>query len=131
MENILQENLKLVEENPKVTEMDKFFRTDNGFIEVYYNPCAVSGGQLVYHEISDKMIREAHEKTKTPGDFYEYLDCCCRQYFIDINTPEFKSNFESLKNRKADLENCNRRTMHGLKKAAGVVPKRIHIGSER
>ena len=117
-------NSQLVEQNISEIDKDKFFMTDNGFTEVYFNPNADAGGQIVYNEISFDLIKEAAHKHKNTENFFNYLASGCTQYLIDINTPEFRGNFESFVNRKADLENCNSRTMAMMKKAAGLLPEK-------
>lgn len=124
-DHIRLSNEKLIEKNLTELEKDKFFMTDNGFTEVYYNPDADAGGQIVYNEISFDLIKEAAHKHRNTENFFNYLASGCTQYLIDINTPEFKGNFESFVNRKADLENCNSRTMAMMKKAAGLLPEKM------
>lgn len=118
-------NLKLVEKYGDKVNKDKFFKNPNGFTEVYYNPDATAGGQLVYNEISYDVIKDAAEKSKTTRQFFEYIDSCGSVSLIDIDTPDFKDNFESFLNRKADYQNCTSKTMNGLKKDAGLeIPNR-------
>lgn len=119
-------NCRVVAENYDKIDRDKFFKTDSGFTEVYYNPDADAGGQLVYNEISLDLIREAAQSSKKMQDFFSHLDSGCTQYLIDIGTPEFKGNLDSFISRKADFENCNTKTMRALKKAAGIVPEKSH-----
>lgn len=101
---------------------DKFFKTDGGITEVYYNPDANAGGQLVYIEASDDIIREAAERFKKPEDFFSHIEGMGRGYLIDVGTSEFRGNLESFINRKADFEGCTKKTMDGLKKAVGIKP---------
>lgn len=129
-EYIKEINSIFVENNYDKVDRDKFFKTDNGFIEVYYNPNANAGGQLVYNEISFDLIREAAQSGKRVQDFFSHLDSGCTQYLIDIDTPEFKSNLDSFMSRKADFENCNAKTMRELKKAAGIVPEKSHTDKD-
>lgn len=117
-------NEDIIKENLNELEKDKFFMTDNGFTEVYYNPDADAGGQLVYNDISFDLIKKAAHKHKNTENFFNYLASGCTQYLIDINTPEFRGNFESFINKKADLENCTSRTMAMMKKAAGLLPEK-------
>lgn len=126
MNSIKDENIKFIDANYGEVDRDKFFKTDNGFTEVYYNPDADAGGQLVYNEISFELIREAAQNGKKVQDFFNHLDSGCTQYLIDIDTPEFKGNLDSFINRKADFEKCNAKTMRELKKAAGIVPEKSH-----
>lgn len=123
-------NIQFVDANYGEVDRDKFFKTDNGFTEVYYNPNANAGGQLVYNEISFDLIREAAQSGKRVQDFFSHLDSGCTQYLIDIDTPEFKGNLDSFMSRKADFENCTAKTMRELKKAAGIVPEKSHTDKD-
>lgn len=123
-DNVKSKNQKFVDANYGEVDRDKFFKTDSGFTEVYYNPNANAGGQLVYNEISFDLIREATQNSKRVQDFFSHLDGGCTQYLIDIDTPEFKSNLDSFINCKADFEGCNKKTMNGLKKHAGIEHKK-------
>jgi hypothetical protein len=89
-------DVKFVEEQYGEITADKFFRTDSGITEVYYNPDANSGGQLVYIEASDNIIREAAQKSKKPEDFFSYIEGAGRGYLIDVGTSGFRGNFESF-----------------------------------
>ncbi len=108
---------------------DKFFKTDNGFTEVYYNPDSTAGGQIVYVQISENDIKEAAAHSKHPKDFFDHLSSIGKCCLIDIGTPEFQVNFESFVNRSADFEGCTKKTMDELKKSVGIMPK--HKDMER
>ena len=126
-------DIKFVEQTYGTITEDKFFKTDGGVTEVYYNPDANSGGQLVYIEASDDIIREAAEKFKKPADFFSHIEGMGRGYLIDVGTPEFRGNLESFMNRKADFDGCTKKTMDGLKKSVGIMPtkSRKHSDMER
>lgn len=115
-------NTRFINKNYDEIDRDKFFKTDSGFTEVYYNPDASAGGQLVYNEISFDLIREAVQNSKTVKDFFTHIDGGCTQYIIDIDTPEFRGNLDSFMRRKADFEGASKKTMHGLMKAVGIKP---------
>lgn len=115
-------NIKLVNDSEKHINKDKFFLTDDGVIEVYYNPDSIDGGQIVYNEIPNDLIQEA-SKFKTKDNFFEVIDSGCKQILIDISTPEFRENFKSYIDRKPDFEGINDKTMKGLMKHAGVKEK--------
>ena len=68
-EYLRESDIRFVEDNMSEFSKDKFFKTDNGVVEVYYNPDADAGGQLVYLEISNDDIRTAAVYRKT-GDFF-------------------------------------------------------------
>ena len=105
-------------------EDDKFFITEKGIKEMYYNPDADAGGQVVINEISKELIRESSKHNKDADDFFAYIDGGCNQYLIDIDTPEFKSTFLEFVNKKADFEGINDATVKGLKKYAGIDKKK-------
>ncbi len=113
------------------TNIDKFFVSDGKIMQAYYNPDATSGGQLVYNELDVSLIRDAAKKHKDRDGFFDYLGGMCTQYLIDIDTPEFKGNYESFINRKADFEGCTDKTMKALKKIAGVGKEKHHRETER
>lgn len=119
-EKLKQEDLKFVGQNYDDINKDKFFKTDNGITEVYYNPDANSGGQLVYLEISSTDIENASKECKTKNDFFAYIESAARGYLVDVGTPAFMENAKSFINRKADFEGCTDKTMKSLKKFAGV-----------
>ena len=116
-------DVKYVEQTYGDITADKFFKTDAGVTEVYYNPDADAGGQLVYIEASDNIIKEAAEKFKNPKDFFSHIEGMGRGYLIDAGTPEFRGNLDSFMSRKADFEGESKKTMHGLMKSVGIKPK--------
>ena len=52
-------DLKFVEQNYDAISKDKFYKTTNGVMEMYYNPDANAGGQFVELTISKDDILEA------------------------------------------------------------------------
>lgn len=117
-------NTQLVEKYADGVKRDKFFKNPNGYTEVYYNPDATAGGQLVYNEISHDVIKAASENTNNARQFFDYLSEYGTVSLIDIDTPEFRGNLESYLNRRANFEGCTTRTMNCLKKDAGIeIPK--------
>ena len=127
-EYLRESDIRFVEDNMSEFSKDKFFKTDNGVVEVYYNPDADAGGQLVYLEISNDDIRTAAVYRKT-GDFFNYIESAAKGYLIDVGTAEFMGNAKSFAERKADFELSTRKTMQELKKYAGAAPK--HRDMER
>ncbi len=117
-------NTRLVEQNYDKTERDIFLKTDGGVTEIYYNPDSNAGGQLVYIENSKNNILEAAKVGKTTEEFFSYLEGIGNGYLVDIDTPDFRDSFENFINCKADFEGCNKKTMNGLKKHAGVEHKK-------
>ncbi len=127
-EYLRESDVKFAERHSEELTADKFFKTGSGFTEVYYNPDAEAGGQIVYTEISEENIKEAAQ-SKQPRGFFDRLAENGRCYLIDAGAPEFRGNLESFINRKADLEGCTKKTMDGLKKVIGITPK--HKDMER
>lgn len=127
-EYLRESDVQFADRHSEKLTADKFFKTGSGFTEVYYNPDADAGGQLVYTEISEENIKEAAQ-SKQPRDFFDRLSENGRCYLIDAGAPEFRGNLESFINRKADFEGCTKKTMDGLKKAIGIEPK--HKDMER
>lgn len=113
-------NLQFVNGHLKESKRDKFFISEGKVTEVYYNPDSTAGGQLVYNEIYDYVIKDAAKNTSSKNEFFNIINSECTQYLIDVDAAEFKGNFESFINRKADFEGCTDKTMKGLKKFAGV-----------
>ena len=81
-------NMRFVEENFDEINQDKFFKTDDGFEEIYYNPDSTAGGQLVYNEFPFDLILEAL-KQDDEESFYETIASRCKQCLVDIDAPEF------------------------------------------
>ena len=126
---ILHDNGKNLSELRK----DKFFVVESFITEMFYNPDAVSGGQLVYNEISKDLIQFAAENSKNADEFFIHIDGGCTQYLIDMDTPEFKGSLESFINHKADfegVEGCPQKAMKALKKYAGIEQQKTHKKNE-
>lgn len=111
-------NMCLVKEESDEITKDKFYKTDYGFEEVYYNPDSTAGGQLVINEITNELISEASKYNFSAGEFLDYLEGRCKQSLIDIDTPEFRTRFFCFANKSGDFEGTNDKTMKGLKKHA-------------
>ncbi len=108
----------LVEKYSDVLDKEKFFKTDNGFTYVYYNPDATAGGQLVYNEISHSLIWDALADDMSCGRFFEYLSSECKQYLVDIGTEDFHDSFMDFVNNKAEFEGCTEATIQSLQEEA-------------
>lgn len=119
-------NTQFVEQHYDKTKRDVFLKTDGGVTEVYYNPDSNAGGQLVYIENSKNNIIEAAKVGKTTEEFFSHLEGIGNGYLVDIDTPEFRMCFEDFMKCKADFEGCNKKTMNGLKKHAGIEPTKKH-----
>ena len=117
-------DLQFVEKNNTLLDKDKFFFNENGVTEIYYNPDAVAGGQIVCNEISDGLIIEAAKSNRNNDDFYSDLESGCNQYLIDVGTGEFMEQAKHFIESKADFEGCTKKTMTAIKKHAGIeTPK--------
>ena len=76
-------DLKFVEQNYDAIDKDKFFKTTNGVMEMYYNPDANAGGQIVELTISKDDINDAAKLYKNPQDFFSHLEGMAKGEFID------------------------------------------------
>ena len=111
-------DLKFVEQNYDAVDKDKFFKTTNGVMEMYYNPDANAGGQIVELTISKDDINDAAKLYKNPQDFFSHLEGMAKGVLYDVGTETFKEMAEYLMENKGDFEGCTLKTMNGLKKYA-------------
>lgn len=115
-------DLAFVEQNLEKIKCDKFFKTTDGFTEMYYNPDATAGGQIVEFTIYNDDIVDAAKLHKNPQDFFSYIEEVSKCTLCDVGTESFRETAQSLINSKADFEGINKKSMHGLMKAAGIKP---------
>lgn len=123
-------NKLFVKKNYDVVNQDKFFKTDYGFEEIYYNPDSTAGGQLVYNEFSFELIREAAKQDTIPK-FYDYLNSNCKQSLMDIDSPEFMEYLKEFMEQDADYLKDNKETANAMIKAANEDKKRNKTEPER
>ena len=123
-------NTRFVEQNFDAVNQDKFFKTDYGFEEIYYNPDSTAGGQLVYNEFSFELIREA-SKQDSMMKFYNYLNSGCKQYCVDIDSAEFMDYLKDFIEREPDYLKDNKETANAMIKAANEDKKRNKKEPER
>ena len=123
-------NTRFVEQNFDAVNQDKFFKTNSGFEEIYYNPDSTAGGQLVYNEFSFELIREA-SKQDTMMKFYNYLNSGCKQYCVDIDSAEFMDYLKDFMEREPDYLKDNKETANAMIKAANEDKKRNKSEPER
>ena len=116
-------NTRFVERNFDAVNQDKFFKTDYGFEEIYFNPDSTAGGQLVYNEYPFDLIREAAKKENVVK-FYDHLNSGCKQYLIDIDSPEFMDSVKDFIGRKPDYLKDNQKTANAMMKAANKEKKK-------
>ena len=124
------QNIKFVEENFGAVNQDKFFKTDYGFEEIYYNPDSTAGGQLVYNEFSFELIREA-SKQDSIEKFFEYLNSNCKQSLMDIDSPEFMDYLKEFMEQDADYLKDDKETANAMIKAANEDKKQSKTEPER
>lgn len=115
-------DLAFVEQNLEKIKYDKFFKTTYGFTEMYYNPDATAGGQIVELTIYNDDIVDAAKLHKNPQDFFSYIEEVSKCTLCDVGTESFRETAQSLIDSKADFEGINKKSMHGLMKAAGIKP---------
>lgn len=123
-------NKIFVKKNYEAVNQDKFFKTDYGFKEVYYNPDSTAGGQLVYNEFPFELIREAAKEENTLK-FFEHLYSCCKQTLMDVDSPYFMDYVEEFINRDADYLKDNKETANAMIKAANEDKKYNKTEPER
>ena len=123
-------NKLFVKKNYDVVNQDKFFKTDYGFEEIYYNPDSTAGGQLVYNEFTFELIREA-SKQDSMMKFYNYLNSGCKQYCVDIDSAEFMNCVKDFIDSKPDYLKDNKETANAMIKAANEDKKRNKTEPER
>lgn len=123
-------NLKFVEENRDEVYKDKFFKTDYGFEEVYFNPDSTAGGQLVRNEIDFDLIREA-AKGDSVEKFYDCINSGCKQYSVDVDEPEFMDAVKSFVERAPDLIGDGKETANAMINAANDEHKQNKTEPER
>ena len=119
-----------VKQNYDAINQDKFFRTDYGFEEVYYNPDSTAGGQLVYNEYPYSLIREA-VKTGSVKAFYNYLSENCKQYSVDIDHEDFISYATEFINKKAEHIGTGKETAYAMIIAADCALERKRNNDNR
>lgn len=117
-------DLQFVKQHYAEINKDKFFLNENSVTEVYYNPDADAGGQLVEVTIYKEDIKETAALYKNTEEFFSYLEGMGKGTLCDIGTENFRETVENFIKSKADFEGCTKRTMQGLKKYAGIAPQK-------
>lgn len=124
-------DLNFVEQNFDAINKDKFFKTTNGVTEMYYNPDANAGGQLVELTISKDDILEAAKLYKNPQDFFSHLEGISKGALYDVGTETFMETAKDFIESKADFEGCSLKTMNALKKYAAPEKAKTDKEPER
>ncbi len=109
------ENLKYIKSVYDKVDRDKFVLTDFGIIEVYYNPDATAGGQIVECVISANIIEEALPLSNDTKKFFGYLDMKSKVFLHDINTEDFREFLDYFIKLEFDAEGRNETTIAVLK----------------
>ena len=123
-------NTRFVEQNFDKVNQDKFFKTEYGFEEIYFNPDSTAGGQLVYNEFSFELIREA-SKQDSIEKFFDYLNSNCKQSLMDIDSPEFMGYLKEFMEQDADYLKDDKETANAMIKAANEDKKQSKTEPER
>ena len=123
-------NKMFVEQNFDAVFQDKFFKTEYGFEEIYFNPDSTAGGQLVYNEFSFELIREA-SKQDSIEKFFDYLNSNCKQSLMDIDSPEFMDYLKEFMEQDADYLKDDKETANAMIKAANEDKKQSKTEPER
>jgi len=116
-------DVKFIENTYGDISDDKFFKTDSGFLEIYYNPDASSGGQLVMVSYTENDIKDAAKHSRKQDEFFERLSGNGRTELVDAGTDDFRRSISEFMRVSGDFEGCNKRTMNGMMKAVGIKPK--------
>lgn len=119
-------DLQFVEKNYAEIDKDKFYFNNNCVMEMYYNPDATAGGQLVEITFYKEDINDAARLYKKPDAFFSYLEGMGKGSLYDVGTGTFRETAEHFMQSKADLEGGTKETMKALKKFAGVEPEKKH-----
>ena len=101
-----------------IENVDIFFVQNDEFVEMYYNPDATAGGQVVYNTIPYELVHQATEQATNQEsvvkDFFEHLDTGCKQYLIDKGTPEFEDACKELIERAGNVQGRTENANIGL-----------------
>lgn len=101
-----------------IENVDIFFVQNDEFVEMYYNPDATAGGQVVYNTIPYELVHQATEQATNQEsvvkDFFEQLDTGCKQYLIDKGTPEFEDACKELIERAGNVQGRTENANIGL-----------------
>lgn len=124
-------DLNFADKNYEAIDKDKFFKTTNGVTEMYYNPDANAGGQLVELTISKDDILEAAKLYKKPQDFFSHIEGISKGTLCDVGTKNFRETAEHFMESKADFEGCTLKTMNALKKYASPEKSKTEKEPER
>ncbi len=124
-------DLNFVRDNYGEICKDKFFKTDNGLREVYYNPEATAGGQLVESNFSFDDIKKVSKYHKNKEHFFSHLEALGKVYLHDVGTDEFRGMAKWFIEKKADFEGFSDDNMKAIKKYANANKSKSKKEPER
>ena len=124
-------DLNFVKQNYNAISKDKFYKTTNGVMEMYYNPDANAGGQLVELTIYNEDILDAAKLYKKPQDFFSHIEEMSKGVLYDVGTETFMEAAKDFIESKADFEGCSLKTMNALKKYAAPEKSKTDKEPER
>ena len=125
-------DLNFVKQNYDAINKDKFYKTTNGVTEIYYNPVANAGGQLVELTIYNEDICDAAKMYKKPQDFFSHIGELSKGASLyDVGTETFMEAAKDFIESKADFEGCSLKTMNALKKYAATEKSKTDKEPER
>ena len=124
-------DLNFVKQNYDAINKDKFYKTTNGVTEMYYNPDANAGGQLVELTIYNEDILDAAKQYKKPQDFFSHIEGMSKGALYDVGTETFMETAKDFIESKADFEGCSLKTMNALKKYAAPEKSKTDKEPER
>ena len=124
-------DLNFVKQNYDAISKDKFYKTTNGVMEMYYNPDANAGGQLVELTIYNEDILDAAKLYKKPQDFFSHIEGMSKGVLYDVGTETFMEAVKDFIESKADFEGCSLKTMNALKKYAAPEKSKTDKEPER
>ena len=124
-------DLNFVKQNYDAINKDKFYKTANGVMEMYYNPDANAGGQLVELTIYNEDILDAAKLYKKPQDFFSHIEGMSKGALYDVGTETFMEAAKDFIESKADFEGCSLKTINALKKYAAPEKAKIDKEPER
>ncbi len=113
-------DLQFVNENYDDISKDKFIKTSDGLMEVYYKPDSDNGGQFVELSIDFEDIKDAAKASKSTKDFFAYIKGASKGALYEVGTGTFREQAEWFLEAKADFEGCTDKTMKAIKKYAGI-----------
>ena len=124
-------DLNFVKQNYDAINKDKFYKTANGVMEMYYNPDANAGGQLVELTIYNEDILDAAKLYKKPQDFFSHIEGMSKGALYDVGTETFMEAAKDFIESKADFEGCSLKTINALKKYAAPEKAKTDKEPER